>query len=58
MLAWIEMVAKSICGNGDTGNWRNASKPANAMPIVNRIVATGRLMNSAENPAFMASPSR
>ena len=34
MLAWTEMVAKSICGSGETGNCPNASRPASAMPIV------------------------
>ena len=46
--ALTEMVGKSTCGSGATGNFANASTPAKAMPSVSSVVATGRAMNDAE----------
>src|ERR1700690_3087474 len=46
--ACTEMVGKSTCGRGETGNWVNASTPDRAMPRVRSVVATGRLMKVAE----------
>ena len=46
--ALTEMVGKSTCGSGATGNLENASAPESAMPSVSSVVATGREMNGAE----------
>jgi hypothetical protein len=46
--AFTEIVGKSTCGSGATGNLRNPSAPAKAMPSVKSLVATGRAMNGAE----------
>src|SRR5271165_3488484 len=54
-LALTEMVGKSTCGRGDTGKTRYARIPANAIPTVIKVVATGRRMNGAE--MFMPAPS-
>src|SRR5271157_456770 len=43
-----EMVGKSTCGSGDTGNSLKATAPARAMAAVRRVVATGRRMNGDE----------
>ena len=47
-LALTEMVGKSTCGRGDTGKTLYARTPANAIPTVISVVATGRRMNGAE----------
>src|SRR5215469_5725943 len=47
-LAATEIVGKSTCGRGDTGRTEYAIAPANAMPIVIRVVPTGRRMNVSE----------
>ncbi len=47
-LALTEMVGKSTCGSGDTGNSRNATAPARAMATVINVVAMGRRMNGSE----------
>ena len=47
-----EMVGKSTCGSGDTGNSRNATAPASATAAVSSVVAMGRRMNGSE--IFMA----
>src|ERR1039457_968179 len=46
--ACTEMVGKSTCGNGATGNNMKAITPDSATPSVNNVVATGRLMKMAE----------
>ena len=46
--AWTEMVGKSTCGSAETGSLETARMPANAIPIVSNVVATGRAMNGAE----------
>ena len=46
--AWTEMVGKSTCGSGDTGNSGNAAAPKSARPMVSRVVATGRSMKGAD----------
>src|ERR1043166_2392823 len=43
-----EIVGKSICGSGATGNLKNANRPASARPIVNSVVATGRSINGLD----------
>jgi hypothetical protein len=43
-----EMVGKSTCGRGETGNSRKATPPAKAMATVNSVVATGLLINGSE----------
>src|SRR5271170_1193422 len=55
-LAPTEIVGKSICGNGDTGNERNATAPASAIAAVSNAVATGRWMNGVDR--LMASIRR
>ena len=40
--AVTEIVGKSTCGSGATGNLQNANMPASAMPMVSSVVATGR----------------
>src|SRR5208283_1700027 len=47
-LAPTEIVGKSICGSGETGNSRKATAPARAMAAVRRAVATGRRINGEE----------
>src|ERR1700722_8158653 len=47
-LALTEMVGKSTCGRGETGNTRNAIAPVMAIAVVSSVVATGRLMKGAE----------
>src|SRR5436305_11085273 len=47
-LACTEIVGKSTCGSGETGNKRNAAAPANASPIVRSVVATGRSTKGAD----------
>src|ERR1700675_775326 len=49
-----EMVGKSTCGSGETGNTVNAIAPAMAIAIVSNVVATGRRINSADG--FMLAP--
>src|SRR5208283_890177 len=51
-----EIVGKSTCGSGETGNSRKATAPANAMAAVSRVVATGRRMNGEDK--LMASIRR
>jgi hypothetical protein len=46
--AETEIVGKSTCGSGETGNTVKAIPPAMAIAIVNNVVATGRRMNSSE----------
>ena len=58
--ALTEMVGKSTCGSGATGNLANASAPAKAMPSVSSVVATGREMKGAEmfmRPARRRGPA-
>src|SRR5437868_1926852 len=43
-----EMVGKSTCGSGDTGNLKNANMPASASPTVSSVVATGRSINGVD----------
>src|ERR1700679_44555 len=43
-----EIVGESTWGRGPTGNNRKAPPPASAIAVVNRVVATGRLMNIEE----------
>ncbi len=40
--ALTEMVGKSTCGSGETGQERKATPPASAMATVSSVVATGR----------------
>jgi hypothetical protein len=40
--AETEIVGKSICGNGETGNNLKATPPASAIAAVKSTVATGR----------------
>ena len=47
-LACTEIVGKSTCGRGDTGNIRKATAPASAMATVSKVVATGRLIKTSE----------
>src|SRR5271155_3260446 len=47
-LAPTEIVGKSTCGRGETGNTENAIAPAIAMAIVSSVVATGLSMNGVE----------
>ena len=47
-VAVTDMVGKSTCGSGDTGNLEKPRMPAMAMPMVSNVVATGREMNGAE----------
>src|SRR5262245_30841173 len=47
-LAWTEIVGKSICGSGETGNTPYATAPASAIAAVSRTVATGRSMNGED----------
>jgi hypothetical protein len=47
-LAPTEIVGKSICGSGETGNSRNATAPASAIAAVRSVVATGRRINGEE----------
>ena len=47
-LAPTEIVGKSTCGSGETGNSRKATAPASAMAAVRRVVATGRRINGEE----------
>ena len=42
MAACTMIEGKSICGSGATGNMRNDSTPATAIPVVSKVVATGR----------------
>jgi hypothetical protein len=46
--AETNIAGTSIFGNGATGRSVNAAAPANTMPAVRRIVATGRAMNGAD----------
>jgi hypothetical protein len=48
ILAETEIVGKSTCGNGATGNCKKPSNPAKATPNVSRVVATGREMKISE----------
>jgi hypothetical protein len=43
-----EMVGKSTCGSGDTGNKRKATAPAKNTAMTRSVVATGRFMNGSE----------
>src|SRR6202167_1261136 len=47
-VAETEMVGKSTCGRGETGNTLKAIPPAIAIAAVSRVVATGRRMKGAE----------
>src|SRR5215467_13266067 len=48
IVANTEIVGKSTCGNGDTGNLPKAKMPARVRPIVSSVVATGRLMKGVD----------
>ena len=52
--ALTEMVGKSTCGSGDTGNPVYATAPAKTMAIVRSVVATGRWMKIDDR--FMPPP--
>ena len=45
-VTWI--VGKSTCGNGATGNSRNAAMPTSATALISSEVATGRRMKGSE----------
>ena len=47
-VAVTEMVGKSTCGSGDTGNFEKPRMPASAIASVSNVVATGRAMKGAE----------
>src|SRR6266853_2496911 len=49
-----EIVGKSTCGSGETGNTVNAIAPAIAMAIVSNVVATGRRIKRPDG--FMPAP--
>jgi hypothetical protein len=44
----MDMVGKSICGSGETGNKRKATAPAKNTAMTRSVVATGRRMNGSE----------
>jgi hypothetical protein len=46
--AETDIVGKSTCGSGETGNSLKATAPASPTPIVNSAVAIGLLMNGDE----------
>jgi hypothetical protein len=46
--AFTDIVGKSTCGSGETGNSVKAITPESAKAIVNRDVPTGRFMKGAE----------
>ena len=46
--ALTEIVGKSICGSGDTGNTKKATQPASAIATSSSVVATGRWINGAD----------
>jgi hypothetical protein len=48
IFAETEMTGKSTRGMGETGNKKKPTMPANATPMVSRVVATGRLIKGAE----------
>ena len=54
--AETEMVGKSTCGSGATGNSLKPIRPASTMPKVIRVVAIGRRMKGSEK--FMGSTWR
>ena len=58
IVAKTEMVGKSTCGSGATGSFEKAKIPANATPIVSKVVATGRLMNGAAGFTAARSPAQ
>ena len=47
-LACTEIAGYSTCGKGATDNRPYDNAPANATPMLNKVVATGRWMNTAE----------
>jgi hypothetical protein len=57
-LAETEMVGKSTLGSGETGSLKKATNPANARPIVSRVVATGRAMKGADRFTVPPRPPR
>lgn len=46
--AFTDIVGKSTCGSGETGNNKNAMIPESANAIVSSEVPTGRFMKGAE----------
>src|SRR5579871_130963 len=46
--AFTEMVGKSTCGSGDTGNKRYATAPAKMIATTSSVVAVGRRMNGSD----------
>jgi hypothetical protein len=46
--ALMDIVGKSTCGSGATGNKRNATAPDRNTAMTRSVVATGRLMNGSE----------
>ena len=56
--AETEMVGKSTCGNGATGNKRNATAPSNKIAKVSSVVATGRLIKGWEMLTMPLPPYR
>src|SRR3984957_5043552 len=53
-LELTEIVGKSTCGRGETGNTWKAMAPAMATATVRSVVATGLWINGAE--IFMTAP--
>src|SRR5271157_88672 len=51
-LAPTEIVGKSTCGSGETGNSRNATAPASAIAAVRSVVATGLRINGEDRLIF------
>src|ERR1700760_2526499 len=56
--ALTKIAGASILGSGATGRSPNATTPHRAMPSVNRVVATGRLMKGAEIFTRVRPPAR
>jgi hypothetical protein len=50
-----EIVGKSICGSGETGNNLNATAPASPIAAVKSTVATGLCMNGDERLIKLAT---
>src|ERR1700744_2259668 len=49
-VARTEIVGKSTCGSGETGNLKKATAPAAARPKVSNVVPMGRRINGVEGP--------
>ena len=46
--ARTSIVGKSTCGSGEIGRTWKAKRPVSAMPMVSKVVATGRRMKNAD----------